>query len=57
MSDELTSDFTLIQDSEATTHPGWQAFVRQMKGRDYGRGPLNAAWLWFRAGWEEKECP
>lgn len=30
------------------------AFVKQMRGRQYGYEPLLSAWLWFVAGWNAK---
>lgn len=33
-------------------HAAYPAFVKAMKGRDYGAGPLASAWAWFKDGWE-----
>lgn len=52
--DDLYSDFAQIFDHEkAVLHPAWEAFVRAMRGRAYGREAINDAWQWFRTGWED----
>ena len=50
--DELSSDLTLIADPNARKHEGWWEFERMMSGRAYGREALNAAWEWFKAGYD-----
>lgn len=52
---ELSSDFSMIQDSYAAQHPAWHAFKRQMIGRVYSRRHLNDAWGWFKIGWENAD--
>lgn len=56
MNRDLNSDFDLI-DPRAKTHEAWSAFVFAMRGREYGREPLNSAWLWFRDGWDASHDP
>ena len=51
--DVLVSDMSLISDDAKEDHPAWKAFQKEMKGRQYGRGPLNSAWSWFKVGWQE----
>lgn len=53
-SPELASDFYLLDDMRFAEHPAHAAFVKAMKGRAYGRGALNSAWLWFRDGWDNR---
>lgn len=48
----LESDFALIDDVEAKTHPAFPAFREEMNGRAYGHEALNDAWSWFKSGWE-----
>lgn len=45
----------LLFDKTAVDHPAWEAFVRQMRTKDYGREPLNQAWYFFKEGWEAEE--
>lgn len=45
------SDFSMLPE-DAKTHPAYLYFQLMMKGRQYGREPLNDAWTWFRIGWE-----
>lgn len=52
---EPTSDFSLLDDSlGAKGHPAYAAFVKEMQGRQYGGEAINAAWLWFAAGWDAR---
>ena len=53
---KLCSDFSLIEDPAAPSHPAFAHFVRAMDGRAYGAGPLNSAWLFFRAGWDAADA-
>jgi hypothetical protein len=52
ISDLKGSDFSLIEDKKAATHPAWASFFVVMMGKTYGRGPLNSAWHWYRDGWD-----
>jgi hypothetical protein len=49
-----TEILLLLWDKDAPQHPAWSSFVRQMKNREYGRGPLASAWAWFRDGWDKE---
>jgi hypothetical protein len=51
---ELKSDFSLIRDPNMSRHGAYDAFKRAMAGREYGQDPLNAAWVWFRDGWDAR---
>jgi hypothetical protein len=49
----------LLHDSMSWTSPGdaecKKHFLRMMRGRIYGDGPLRMAWEWFRHGWFASE--
>ncbi len=48
----LQCDFSLIEEPEKEKHPAWIHFKKKMKGKQYGREPLNQAWSFFKAAWE-----
>jgi len=50
--DDLKTDFSLVEDKGADAHPAWPAFKKEMEGRCYGWNAVNAAWAWFKAGWD-----
>jgi hypothetical protein len=50
---ELKSDFGLIDDPEFRRHAARDMFKATMRDKSYGREPLNQAWAFFKAGWDE----
>jgi len=53
MNTQLKSDMSLIEDKEARKHPAWNGFKQEMRGKSYGREPLNAAWAFYKLGWDD----
>ena len=49
------SDVSRLRDADAATHPGFAAFCRQLRGKDYGEQALNSAWDAFKTGWSASE--
>jgi hypothetical protein len=49
----LSSDFSLIEDKNASKHVAWRWFKRAMRGKAYGRDALNQAWGFYKLGFDE----
>lgn len=37
-------------------HAAWPAFVKAMRGKQYGPEPCLDAWCWFASGWDERNA-
>lgn len=53
---EFSSDFSLLDDEDATRNPAFASFTGEMKGRAYGAEALNDAWEWFKSGFDQREA-
>jgi hypothetical protein len=41
---------------EAANNPiAFEAFMKEMEGREYGADATLTAWLWFEKGWEARK--
>lgn len=51
--EEITDGLKDVQSWQNATSLQRGSFALEMKDRNYGRGPLTAAWLWFLSGWRQ----
>lgn len=52
----MSNELPMLRDDRPWDHPGYEAFCRQVRGRDYNEEQLNSAWESFKLGWDGDEC-